>query len=204
MIIRIAICLILWGSALSVRATDEPPAAGPAGSAAARPVTDDLHALAAETLELMQQAQSGLADGQLSDETAALQSGIVDRLQQLAELARRRATKSASRQSQTTGTRAAAAADAGDGQGAAGRNDQAAGSSEAATGSTEEENAETTARNLETSVWGHLPARQRDRMRSRFSERFLPQYEQLVKQYYEALAEEGSTEPSVPSPAGND
>ncbi|MBL8849984.1 MAG: hypothetical protein JNG89_09875 [Planctomycetaceae bacterium] len=177
----------------STEAVEQPPSSdAPAVSSAA---SDDLRNLAAETVQLMQQAQAGLADGPLTDDTNTLQAGILERLQQLAELARRQATKSASGQSQASGSRSAAAPNAGDGQGAGGRNDDAAESSEAATGAAEPETGETTATNLATSVWGHLPARQRDRMRSRFSERFLPQYEQLVRQYYEALADEASADP---------
>lgn len=39
-------------------------------------------------------------------------------------------------------------------------------------------------------VWGHLPARVREQMHSGMAEEFLPQYEQLIEQYYLRLAEE--------------
>jgi hypothetical protein len=38
-------------------------------------------------------------------------------------------------------------------------------------------------------VWGHLPPHLRDAMQTAFSEKYLPKYEDLVKKYYEALAE---------------
>lgn len=38
-------------------------------------------------------------------------------------------------------------------------------------------------------VWGHLPPHLRDAMHQAFSEKYLPKYEDLVKSYYEALAE---------------
>jgi hypothetical protein len=38
-------------------------------------------------------------------------------------------------------------------------------------------------------VWGHLPPHLREAMRNTFSEKYLPKYEDLVKRYYEALAE---------------
>ena len=208
MILRTSMWLMLAMLALPAAAfaADGPDSADAAEESTALPAegtesstqpagADIIRNLAAETVELMQQAQAGLADGQLTEETDALQTGITERLQRLAELARSQATKTSSGQSQPTGARAAAATNAGDGQGAAGRNDNAAESSESATGSAETETSGTTARNLATSVWGHLPARQRDRMRSRFSERFLPQYEDLVRQYYEALATEGASDP---------
>jgi hypothetical protein len=38
-------------------------------------------------------------------------------------------------------------------------------------------------------VWGHLPPHLRTAMQNAFSENYLPKYEDLVKKYYEALAE---------------
>ena len=38
-------------------------------------------------------------------------------------------------------------------------------------------------------VWGHLPPHVREAMQNAFSEKYLPKYEELVKKYYEALAE---------------
>lgn len=47
-------------------------------------------------------------------------------------------------------------------------------------------------RDLATSVWGHLPDRVREQLQQSYRERYLPGYEDLVEQYYEALAEEQS------------
>lgn len=41
---------------------------------------------------------------------------------------------------------------------------------------------------LATAVWGHLPPKVREQMRSAFSETYLPEYDELVRRYYEALA----------------
>jgi hypothetical protein len=38
-------------------------------------------------------------------------------------------------------------------------------------------------------VWGHLPPHLRESMLNSFSEKYLPKYEDLVKRYYESLAE---------------
>jgi hypothetical protein len=38
-------------------------------------------------------------------------------------------------------------------------------------------------------AWGHLPPHLREAMQNAFSEKYLPKYEDLVKKYYEALAE---------------
>ncbi len=39
-------------------------------------------------------------------------------------------------------------------------------------------------------VWGHLPPHVREAMLNSVSEKYLPKYEELVKKYYEALAEQ--------------
>lgn len=41
---------------------------------------------------------------------------------------------------------------------------------------------------LATSAWGHLPPKVREQMRSAFSETYLPEYDELLRRYYEALA----------------
>ena len=39
-------------------------------------------------------------------------------------------------------------------------------------------------------IWGHLPEHQRERMVQAFKEKYLQQYEELIKQYYTRLAEQ--------------
>lgn len=41
---------------------------------------------------------------------------------------------------------------------------------------------------LTDAVWGHLPPRVREQLNRSFSDRYLPEYDSLVKRYYEALA----------------
>ena len=43
-------------------------------------------------------------------------------------------------------------------------------------------------------VWGHLPPHVREAMLNSVSEKYLPKYEELVKKYYEALAQKQTTE----------
>ncbi|MFM8580183.1 MAG: hypothetical protein ACKOFW_01640, partial [Planctomycetaceae bacterium] len=38
-------------------------------------------------------------------------------------------------------------------------------------------------------VWGHLPPTVREALQKSFNERYLPKYEELVRRYYESLAE---------------
>jgi hypothetical protein len=39
-------------------------------------------------------------------------------------------------------------------------------------------------------VWGHLPEKMRQEMDSYFKERFMPRYNDLLKQYYSSIAEQ--------------
>ena len=48
---------------------------------------------------------------------------------------------------------------------------------------------------LEIDVWGHLPPHLRDQLLNTYGERMLPKYEQLVKQFYEALSEQSEAKP---------
>ncbi len=45
--------------------------------------------------------------------------------------------------------------------------------------------------NLIKDVWGHLPPALREKMLNIYSEKYLPRYEELVRRYFEALAEQG-------------
>lgn len=51
-------------------------------------------------------------------------------------------------------------------------------------------------------VWGHLPPSVRESMQTSFNERYLPRYEELVKRYYEALAEKNRKRPQDGRPSG--
>ncbi|VAX41897.1 hypothetical protein MNBD_PLANCTO02-2703 [hydrothermal vent metagenome] len=44
---------------------------------------------------------------------------------------------------------------------------------------------------LEKNVWGHLPATLRKKLLNIYSEKYLPQYDDVVRKYFESLAEEG-------------
>lgn len=46
-------------------------------------------------------------------------------------------------------------------------------------------------RKLEMDVWGHLPQHVREELLSTYGDRMLPKYEQMVRQFYEALSNQG-------------
>lgn len=190
---------LIWACASAGAADEEPiivvapDSVNPPAQSPAVPDQVDqaaLRAFATETVAAMLEAQAAFAEGRVSDETQAQQAGILERLQRLADWTRRQSQTITAGQATGVGARPA---NSGDGQGAAGRQSAAADSRESANSRSDGEvPALTTTRDLATSVWGHLPTRQRDRMQSRFSEQFLPQYEQLVRQYYERLATESA------------
>jgi hypothetical protein len=51
------------------------------------------------------------------------------------------------------------------------------------------EAAELKRKKLQTDVWGHLPEHLREQLLNTYSERMLPKYENLVRQFYERLSE---------------
>ena len=44
--------------------------------------------------------------------------------------------------------------------------------------------------NVYKDIWGHLPEKMRQEMDSYFKERFMPRYNELLKQYYSSIAEQ--------------
>ena len=40
-------------------------------------------------------------------------------------------------------------------------------------------------------IWGHLPAKLREKLQQHYNENYLPQYDDLVRRYFQALAEQG-------------
>ncbi|MBI3410954.1 MAG: hypothetical protein HY040_21680 [Planctomycetes bacterium] len=50
---------------------------------------------------------------------------------------------------------------------------------------------ENTVADLFKDIWGHLPQKKRDEMDAYSRERFLPKYEELLRQYYRTISEQG-------------
>jgi hypothetical protein len=154
--------------------------------------------LIGQTLELMQIAGKRLAANQLDEETGRVQQQIQDQLARLLKLAEQQAVPSTQMMPEeqspdSAATNSAAAGGAGAQQS---RSSQAGESSEPPrTGGELTQDEVRRRKDLATAVWGHLPPRLRDRMHGAFSERFLPQYDDLVRSYYEALATRDESRP---------
>ncbi|REJ96997.1 MAG: hypothetical protein DWQ34_00800 [Planctomycetota bacterium] len=190
-------------SSLSVRAeesVDPQITAEPAQENLADASADQTDAAIRETLELMRQAETRLADAKLDDETAYLQQRILANLEDLLEQAANQKAErvdvpmdtesdSESQTAETSEAERTGSPDAG-GDSPSGEGD----SSETPRQGGDPSATEVEQRlDLATSVWGHLPPRKRDRMQGAFSERFLPAYDELVRRYYEALATDGDS-----------
>lgn len=48
-----------------------------------------------------------------------------------------------------------------------------------------------TSKDMDSYVWGHLPPKLRQKLKNTFSDTYLPKYDDLVRRYFSALAEEG-------------
>lgn len=161
---------------------------------------DELPAVAERIVSGMRDAENRLANAQLDSETDALQERINVDLAKLLDALERRAT-------QPTPLPGGEAPQQSAGQGASstggtGESGQTQPDASRAGESTEGDRPGTLTeaelehrRNLATSVWGHLPQRERDEMLGAFSERFLPAYDELVRQYYESLAKRKTRQP---------
>jgi hypothetical protein len=194
-------CLLVLSIATVVSAADPQPAdADNVEPGSAAPLDRFLppdHA--SDTPQLMQAAAQRLADGQLDEETTRLHDEILDRLRQVLDAAQRQSAQRFPVPAESPGSNSQAGAAVAGGTGdEPQRRDQTSDAAESSDvpGDAELSDGEIQRRrNLATSVWGHLPPRVRDRMEGAFSERFLPQYDDLVRRYYEALATESTDSP---------
>jgi hypothetical protein len=48
---------------------------------------------------------------------------------------------------------------------------------------------------MSNKVWGHLPEKLREKLLNVYQDKYLPKYDDLVRRYFESLAEEGRTAP---------
>jgi parvulin-like peptidyl-prolyl isomerase len=148
-------------------------------------------------LDSTRTAASRLQDGQLDEDTQRLQTQILADLDALLEQAappaqppqNSDASVSQSRQQQDQNSQSQNQQDSSSQQDRQSDPGGASRESEERTARGEETDAERERRlGLSTAAWGHLPPKVREQMRSAFSEEYLPQYDALVRQYYEALA----------------
>ena len=185
---------------------DEPAAA----SRSRMPFADELD----EAVASMREVSRRLDDRNLSDETAKLQAGIVSNIDALIEKLRKLPPPSSSNSSsnsdkdksdsdskssgqqpeskqceqQTSGNQHGADSTAG--AAPQPQNGKSGESTEQNLRQAQERSAALARRRaLVDEVWGHLPPAMRERLLNVGSEKLLPKYENLIRRYYESLAE---------------
>ncbi len=154
-------------------------------------------------VRVMRSAEALIAEKRVGEEARALQDEAIRRLDELIKQAERNRRRNPSPQEGSTisrsgqgtadddpsGTRRNVTGEvAGEGPR---RNAGPADRSTERTDRGEATSAELARRNaLMRDVWGHLPPAALERLMNVYSERYLPQYEEVIRRYYEALAEQ--------------
>ncbi|MEW4526746.1 hypothetical protein [Maioricimonas sp. JC845] len=181
---------------------ERPPVQAPAG-----PIEE----LPGRVLQGMHSAGERMARGRFDPETVALQRQLIADLDLLMAAMEQSpppesppspqpSPSQESGQEQTQQEEQQAGSEPQTGSGAAAgdpgqRSDQPATGSEERTGPGQVSEAERRRRReLADAVWGHLPPRVQEEMRRSFSERYLPEYEAMIRSYYETLAEQARGE----------
>ena len=147
----------------------------------------------------MRDAQQRIAKQEIGEPTRKVQQRVVDELDRLIALARQMQPPSApsssnpSRERDQKPDEQDSEAREGDAAGDPGRKDRTdAQDSDARTGKGDEKPVELWhQRHMVNQVWGHLPEHLRLRLQNVSSDKTLPDYEELVNRYFEALAEQG-------------
>lgn len=160
----------------------EPPASGSP--------TDDRE-VASRIISSLAEASQRLEDGVIDSSTVALQQSAADDIEALLDNLRQNSNPSSSQQSANQPPSQNASQPSGPSSGRPNENRDAAQSNEQARGgnAAKAEDELQRRRSLAHSVWGHLPPKVQEELERSFSERFAPKYEELIRRYYEALAE---------------
>ncbi len=169
----------------------EPAKSGP--EAGANPLTP--------IIEKMKETGDRLGQGLLDDETRESQKQIVADLEKLLRQSRQKSQSPQSPQSNSSGNPesdpSSSQSDSPETQGGSGpaggqrrkdQKDAAESTAQTEGGIPTDAERKNQRRVLTDAVWGHLPPRVREELNRSISDRYLPEYEALVKRYYEALA----------------
>lgn len=180
-------------------------------------VDEENIAPAANPLELaireMRAVEQRIVDGDTGAETRRRQEEIVKHLQALIDLANRPRSQDSQSQSnnqqQNSSTKQSPdqqpdeqpqnkkGQDQQDQQqGTKEKNKKDVANSEERHGPRETESAEELVRRRELAkeIWGHLPPAMREQMLNVYGDKYLPKYEEVIRRYFEALAEQGRRE----------
>lgn len=139
----------------------------------------------------MRLVEERIAEARTDEDTRAMQRRIVEELDKLLEMARRRQSQSSQSQSARPGSRRENVRQPGSQAAGGGNSQKPAGDSTPRLGQAEPHKPDPQAvRKLLEDLWGHLPEREREQVMSATMDQFLPRYAQLIEQYFKRLAEE--------------
>jgi len=189
---------------------------GPDQNTSAVPANEAAVAASISTIaENLRKADQGLSTGETGTETLAAQQKAIEELEKLIDAARSDSRSRNASSPSTAGSEQRAGSNDSpkeqasstqqDPQGgsASQRPDKASSSDENATAPAGSANVLQRFRaNVVRDAWGHLPQRLRDQLLNVSSDKYLPKYDGLVRDYFESLATPGSESPR-PARAAN-
>lgn len=158
-----------------------------------------------DALTSMDEAADELANDTATERAVEHQKHAVDQLKKLLEAAQKQQSSQQQQNSSQSSQRNSSNRDqqsrdrqngpqSSDSQGANGKRRQddqnSKESSEGVEGATQSTDGPLGAGAKTNAVWGHLPPREQEALFRSLSDKFLPEYEAMIRKYYEALAEE--------------
>jgi hypothetical protein len=195
---------------LGLFAADDPPADLPVPRAeVVQPAAQSGREAFQRALQALQEAKSKLAKGQTGDETQALQRQVLADLDALLNAPPQKSTSDSpqggggqqqnSQNPSSTNAQEQRDPRSRQQQSQSQQQQQRQPGSEQERGQAEDSEERTSQhragiavplsrRRMEVDVWGHLPEKVREQLLNSYGERIVPQYEELVRRYYESLA----------------
>lgn len=170
---------------------------------------DPQRELAERILDKTKQARDKLAEKITNDQTHDLQQQVVDDLEKLIDMLKKSPPSNNKNPSPNSNSNSSSSSSSSSNSNRKDQRQQsqqsgqqkstgaADGQNRAQPQDSEERNGETPEgknhaerkRKLESDIWGHLPPALREQLLNTYGERMLPQYEEMVRKFYDALSE---------------
>lgn len=154
-----------------------------------------------EAIRGMREAQKRIGGKDTGLKTRELQQDIVKNLEQLIEAIRQQAQSRSSSgnspkpQSDDTREQSSEPSETSPGDNGPTNKDKSPESTDKLRDAENRKIAPLTSKRMDKEVWGHLPEKLRQKLRNVYQDKYLPKYDDLVRRYFESLAEEGRPAP---------
>jgi hypothetical protein len=157
-----------------------------------------------QAIHAMREAQKRIDGKDAGVKTRALQQDVVNNLEQLIEAVKQHAQSSPSGgkspkpqdgDPKQKGAKPPEPAETKQGNDGKTRKDESPDSTDKARDAENRKLTPLTSDRMSNEVWGHLPETLRQVLRGVYQDKYLPKYDDLVRRYFESLAEEGRTAP---------